>query len=135
MCFCLWFSIFIATMYFTLLATFLSVLFCLLSLLTSDSRFDLVWFRLSCDNGWIRSGSVNVRKTTINNKQQCCIGSTPYSICFYHTLSVSVFFCFVFVFVAATAGEYEHGLYIVYCRERTTSLRDSNVSNPCLRFR
>ena len=25
------------------------------------SRFDLVWFRLSCDHGWIRSGSVNVR--------------------------------------------------------------------------
>ena len=50
-----------------LLATFLSVLFCLFSLLTSDSRFDLVWFRLSCDHGWIRSGSVNVRKTTNNN--------------------------------------------------------------------
>ena len=47
-----------------LLATFLSILFCLLSLLTSDSRFDLVWFRLSCDHGWIRSGSINVRKTT-----------------------------------------------------------------------
>ena len=47
-----------------LLATFLSVLFYLLSLLISDSRFDLVWFRLSCDHGWIRSGSVNVRKTT-----------------------------------------------------------------------
>ena len=28
------------------------------------SRFDLVWFRLSCDHGWIRSGSVNVRWTT-----------------------------------------------------------------------
>ena len=25
----------------------------------SDFRFDLVWFRLSCDHGWIRSGSVN----------------------------------------------------------------------------
>ena len=23
-------------------------------------RFDFVWFRLSCDHGWIRSGSVNV---------------------------------------------------------------------------
>ena len=41
---------------------FLSALFCLLSMLISDSRFDLVWFRLSCDHGWIRSGSVNVRK-------------------------------------------------------------------------
>ena len=35
--------------------------------LRTRSRFDLVWFRLSCDHGWIRSGSVNVRSTT-NNK-------------------------------------------------------------------
>ena len=53
-----------------LLATSLSVLFCLLSMLISDSRFDLVWFRLSCDHGWIRSGSVNVRKTT--TRYSCC---------------------------------------------------------------
>ena len=52
-----------------LLAASLSVLFCLLSMLISDSRFDLVWFRLSCDHGWIRSGSVNVRK------QQLLLGS------------------------------------------------------------
>ena len=32
------------------------------SMLISDSRFDLIWFRLSCDHGWVRSGSVNVRK-------------------------------------------------------------------------
>ena len=51
---------FIATMSFA--GYFLSVLFCLLSMLISDSRFDLVWFRLSCDHGWIRSGSVHVRK-------------------------------------------------------------------------
>ena len=44
-----------------LLAPFLSVLFCLLSLLISDFRFDLVWSRLSCDHGWIRSGPVDVR--------------------------------------------------------------------------
>ena len=50
-----------------LLATSLSVLFFLLSMLISDSRFDLVWFRLSCNHGWIRSGSVNVRKTTTTN--------------------------------------------------------------------
>ena len=64
-CLCVFFVCvfyFIATMSFV--ATFLSVLLCLLSLLTSDFRFDLVWFRLSCDHGWIRSGSVNVRKTT-----------------------------------------------------------------------
>ena len=68
----------------------LSVCFCLCSLFYRDDvlcwlllarpflyafhahlRFpvDLVWFRLSCDHGWIRSGSVNVRKqqTTKNN--------------------------------------------------------------------
>ena len=41
----------------------MSVLFCLLSLLISERifRFDLVWFRLSCDHSWIRGGSVNVR--------------------------------------------------------------------------
>ena len=53
-----------------LLATFLSVLFCLLSMLISDSRFDLVWFRLSCDHGWIRSGSVNVRNNNNNNNMR-----------------------------------------------------------------
>ena len=53
-----------------LLATSLSVLFCLLSMLISDSRFDLVWFRLSCDHGWIRSGSVNVRKQKQNNNNE-----------------------------------------------------------------
>ena len=57
---------FIATMSFA--GYFLPVLFCMLSMLISDSRFDLVWFRLSCDHGWIRSGSVNVRK----QQQQLC---------------------------------------------------------------
>ena len=36
---------------------------CILSVfptfLRTYSRFDLVWFRLSCDHGWIRSGSAN----------------------------------------------------------------------------
>ena len=57
-----------ATMTFALMATFLSVVFCLLSLLFSE-RFlglNLVWFRLSCDPGWIRSGSVNVRYNSNN---------------------------------------------------------------------
>ena len=70
----------------------LSVCFCLCSLFYRDDvlcwlllarpflyafhahlRFpvDLVWFRLSCDHGWIRSGSVNVRK------QQQQLKSTP----------------------------------------------------------
>ena len=65
------------------LSQLLSVCFCLCSLFYRDDvlcwlllarpflyafhahlRFpvDLVWFRLSCDHGWIRSGSVNVRK-------------------------------------------------------------------------
>ena len=68
----------------------LSVCFCLCSLFYRDDvlcwlllarpflyafhahlRFpvDLVWFRLSCDHGWIRSGSVNVRKQ--QQQQQC----------------------------------------------------------------
>ena len=51
-----------------LLATSLSVLLCRLSMLISDSRFDLVWFCLSCDHGWIRSGSVNVRKQQLTVK-------------------------------------------------------------------
>ena len=53
-----------------LLATSLSVLFCLLSMIISGSRFDLVWFRLSCDHGWIRSGSVNVRKQQQHNEEK-----------------------------------------------------------------
>ena len=53
---------------------FLSVLFCLLSMLISDSRFDLVWFHLSCDHGWIRSGSDNVRK----QQQQQQLRQTPH---------------------------------------------------------
>ena len=48
---------------------FLPVRFCMLSMLISNSRFDLVWFRLSCDHGWIRSGSVNVRKQQQQQQQ------------------------------------------------------------------
>ena len=58
---------FIATMSFA--GYFLPVLCCMLSMLISDSRFDLVWFRLSCDHGWIRSGSVNVRKQQQQQQQ------------------------------------------------------------------
>ena len=68
----------------------LSVCFCLCSLFYRDNvlcwlllarpflyafhahlRFpvDLVWFRLSCDHGWIRSGSVNVRKQQQQQQQ------------------------------------------------------------------
>ena len=69
----------------------LSVCFCLCSLFYRDDvlcwlllarpflyafhahlRFpvDLVWFRLSCDHGWIRSGSVNVRKQQQQQQQR-----------------------------------------------------------------
>ena len=75
----------------------LSVCFCLCSLFYRDDvlcwlllarpflyafhahlRFpvDLVWFRLSCDHGWIRSGSVNVRK---QQQQQQLTGFLPSS--------------------------------------------------------
>ena len=65
-CFCLCF--FLATMSFAgyfhvrFLRSAFPVFF-----LRSSSQFDLVWFRLSCDHGWIYSGSVNVRSTTNNN--------------------------------------------------------------------
>ena len=70
----------------------LSVCFCLCSLFYRDDvlcwlllarpflyafhahlRFpvDLVWFRLSCDHGWIRSGSVNVRKQQLQTMHSC----------------------------------------------------------------
>ena len=68
LCVFLYVFYFIATMSFA--GYFLSVFFCLLSMLISDSRFDLVWFRLSCDHGWIRSGSVNVRKQQQQQQQQ-----------------------------------------------------------------
>ena len=46
----------------SLLSAFLPCfLFFILFFLRTCSRFDLIWFRLSCDDGWIRSGSVNVR--------------------------------------------------------------------------
>ena len=46
----------------SLLSAFLPCFFLFFSFfLLNCSRFDLVWFRLSCDHGWIRSGSVNVR--------------------------------------------------------------------------
>ena len=78
-CFCLCFSF--LSRRCPLLATFLPVLFCLLSMLISDSRFDLVWFRLSCDHGWILSGSVNVRKQQ-NHKNNCTglISTKNYSL-------------------------------------------------------
>ena len=76
----------------------LSVCFCLCSLFYRDDvlcwlllarpflyafhahlRFpvDLVWFRLSCDHGWIRSGSVNVRKQQQQQQHVNIIFSPP----------------------------------------------------------
>ena len=75
-CLCVLFMFSILSRRCPLLATSLSVLFCLLSMLISDSRFDLVWFRLSCDHGWIRNGSVNVRK----QQQQPCAMCKPVSL-------------------------------------------------------
>ena len=57
------FSIFlsIATMSFAGYFLARSLLSAFPAYLRTFFRFDLVWFRLSCDHGWIRSGSVNVR--------------------------------------------------------------------------
>ena len=51
---------FLATMFFA--GYFLNrfLLFSLLFFLRTCSQFDLVWFRLSCDHGCIRSGSVHL---------------------------------------------------------------------------
>ena len=93
----------------------LSVCFCLCSLFYRDDvlcwlllarpflyafhahlRFpvDLVWFRLSCDHGWIRSGSVNVRKQQQQQQQ--------YLLCARFKrlpLGLSVFFFFFSFFI------------------------------------
>ena len=65
------------------------------SVLISDSRFDLVWFRLSCDHGWIRSGSVNVRKQ--QQQQQVLIVyfqvNTAVSRDFWTMLKISAILC------------------------------------------
>ena len=57
-------------------------------MLISDSRFDLVWFRLSCDHGWIRSGSVNVRK----QQQQLYYTILYYSILYYTILYYTILY-------------------------------------------
>ena len=52
---------FIATMSFAGYFLVRSLLSAFPAYLRTYSRFDLVCLRLSCDYGWIRSGSVNVR--------------------------------------------------------------------------
>ena len=88
--------IFVHVLYFSrrcpLLATSCPSFFCLLTMLISDSRFDLVWFRLSCDHGWIRSGSVNVRKQQQQQQVRC--------ICFCVVLFLFCFCLFLFMLVS-----------------------------------
>ena len=48
-----------ATMFFAGYFLVRSLLSAFPAFLRTYSRFDLVWFRLSCDHGWICSGSVN----------------------------------------------------------------------------
>ena len=59
--------LFIATMSFAGYFFVRSLLPAFPAYLRTYSRFDLVLSRLSCDHGWICSGSVNVRQTTNNN--------------------------------------------------------------------
>ena len=101
---------FIATMSFA--GYILSVLFCMLSMLISDSRFDLVWFRLSCDHGWIRSGSVNVRKQQQQQQQYCCL--------YWFVYQVPVYFLFGGMYIrtrftvvyAYMCNYYYSGMYV-----------------------
>ena len=62
--FCFVFVLFIATMSFAGYFLVRSLLSAFPAYLRTYFRLNLVWFRLSCDHGWIRSGSVNVRLTT-----------------------------------------------------------------------
>ena len=55
------FFLLIATMSFAGYVLVRSLLSAFPAYLRTCSRFDLVWFCLSCDHGWIRSGSDNVR--------------------------------------------------------------------------
>ena len=60
---CLLCPCFLATMFFAGCCTFLVRCFLLSAFPVFPrprTRFGLVWFGLSCDHGWIRSGSVNV---------------------------------------------------------------------------
>ena len=62
--FCLCFLFFCSSRRRLLLATFLSVILSTFpAYLQTYFRFGLVWFRLSCDHGRIRSGSINMRYT------------------------------------------------------------------------
>ena len=56
-----YFFLFIATMFFAGYFLVRSLLSAFPAYLRTYFRFDLVWFHLSCDHGWVRSGSVNVR--------------------------------------------------------------------------
>ena len=58
---CISFFLSIATMSFAGYFLVRSLLSAFPAYLRTFIRFDLVWFRLSCDHGWIRSGSVNVK--------------------------------------------------------------------------
>ena len=60
-CLCFLFFLYIATMSFAGYLLARSLLSAFPAYLRTFFRFDFVWFRLSCDHGWIRSGSVNVR--------------------------------------------------------------------------
>ena len=108
----------------------LSVCFCLCSLFYRDDvlcwlllarpflyafhahlRFpvDLVWFRLSCDHGWIRSGSVNVRKQQQHNNKRVrlpnllvvsCIRGMYYFL-YWFVNQVPVYFLFGDMYIRA----------------------------------
>ena len=58
---CVFCFLFISTMPFVGYFLVRSLLSAFPAHIRTYSRFDLVWFRLSCDHGWIRSRSVNVR--------------------------------------------------------------------------
>ena len=103
----------------------LSVCFCLCSLFYRDDvlcwlllarpflyafhahlRFpvDLVWFRLSCDHGWIRSGSVNVRK----QQQQQTTTTTTVVVVRHVCILFLYFFCLSPTYVSSDDSRHIH---------------------------
>ena len=77
-CLCSLFFLSIATMSFAGYFLVRSLLSAFSAYLRTFFRLDFVWFRLSCDHGWIRSGSVII--ITMRN---CSPVLIPYSMFVY----------------------------------------------------
>ena len=85
-CLCFLFVFFIVTMSFAGYFLVRSPLSSFPAYFQTYFRFGLVWFRLSCDHGWIRSGSVHVRYTFFSGLATNALNvrNNTQVICIYH---------------------------------------------------